>query len=184
MAVKEGRRPSTDMVDRVNFAQAYQESRTVSLVTRLRGNRTRLTNVPSAAVDSPRAPSDSSPPRTVPIPLLVAVCLTMVEAAALVVEGLTLLPAMQGPRLVMAGTTAAFFLLFGVFLAYCAWQLYRLRSWARAPVVLAQLILILVGGSFWGDRTTVVAVLLIGAGAVTIAGIMSPASVGAVGRVD
>jgi peptidoglycan/LPS O-acetylase OafA/YrhL len=120
----------------------------------------------------------------VPPALAVAALLTLVEAVVLVVQGVVILPATSGQRLVMAATTTAFFLVFGAFLGYCAWQLYRLRSWARAPVVLAQLIIILVGGSFWGGSTRVVAVLMILAGAVTIAGIMTPASLRAVEQVD
>ncbi len=119
-----------------------------------------------------------------PPALKVAVLLTGVEAVVLVLQGLVILPAMNDQRLVMAGTTTAFFLAFGAFLGYCAWQLYRLRSWARAPVILAQLIIILVGGSFWGGGTTIVAVLMIVLGAVTIVGIMNPASLRAVGQAD
>ena len=108
----------------------------------------------------------------------------VLEAVVLVLQGLVLTPALHGERLVMAATSAAFFVVFGAFLAYCAWQLYRLHSWARAPVVLAQLILMLVGGSFWGGATTAVAVLLIVVGLVTLAGIMHPDSLRALAQDD
>lgn len=101
------------------------------------------------------------------------------EAVALVLYGLSLLPTLEGQRLVMGATTVAFFLGYGGFLAFAAWQMYRLHSWSRAPIVLAQLIQIMVGASFWGGGTTPVAVLLVLVGLVTLAGIFHPASLAA-----
>jgi hypothetical protein len=111
--------------------------------------------------------------------LTVAASVVGVEAAVLLIQGLTLLPALHGERLAMGATSVLFFLIYGVFLGYCAWQLYRLRSWARAPVVLAQLIQALVGASFWGGKTTPVAVLAIVAALIVLAGIFHPASLAA-----
>jgi len=80
---------------------------------------------------------------------------------------------------VMGSTSVAFFLVYGGFLGYCAWSVYRLRSWARAPLVLAQLIQILVGASFWGGSTTAIAVLAVAAGLLALVGIFHPASLAA-----
>ena len=115
----------------------------------------------------------------VPPPLTVAVSLAALEAAVLVLQGFALMPALEGERLVMGTTSVAFFLLYGGFLGYCAWAVYRLRSWARAPLVLAQLIQILVGASFWGGSTTVIAVVVVSIGLITLAGIFHPASLAA-----
>lgn len=115
----------------------------------------------------------------VPPPLTVAVSLAAVEAALLVLQGLALIPALDGERLVMGSTSVAFFVLYGGFLGYCTWSVYRLRSWARAPLVLAQLIQILVGASFWGGATTIVAVIAVSVGVLTLAGIFHPASLAA-----
>jgi len=115
----------------------------------------------------------------VPPPLLVAVSLAALEAALLVLQGLALIPALEGERLVMGSTSVAFFVLYGGFLGYCAWSVYRLRSWARAPLVLAQLIQILVGASFWGGSTTIVAVIAVGIGLLTLVGVFHPASLAA-----
>ena len=93
--------------------------------------------------------------------------------------GIAQTPGMHGEKLAMNLTTALFFLLYGGFLAFCSWQLYRLRSWARAPVVLAQLIQILVGASFWGEPTTAVAVTSVVLALLTLAGIFHPASLAA-----
>ena len=114
-----------------------------------------------------------------PPPLTVAVSVVGLEAAMLILQGLALVPALEGERLAMGTTSVAFFLLYGGFLGYCAWQLYRLHSWARAPLVLAQLIQILVGGSFWGGATTIVAIVAIGLGLLALAGIFHPASLAA-----
>ena len=92
---------------------------------------------------------------------------------------LSLLPSVEGERLVAGATSVVFFLLYGGFLGYCALQVYRLRSWARSPLVLAQLIQILVGASFWGDVTTVVAVVAVVLALLTLAGIFHPASLAA-----
>ena len=91
-------------------------------------------------------PGDSSPGRrALPPPLSVAVSLTFLEVFALVLEGFSLLPSTTNERAAMNVTSVAFFLLYGGALAWCAWNLRRLRSWARSPVVLAQLIQILTG---------------------------------------
>jgi hypothetical protein len=102
----------------------------------------------------------------------------------LLIQGLTLLPALHGERLAMGATSVVFFVVYGVFLGYCAWQLYRLHSWARAPVVLAQLIQGLVGASFWGGSTTPVAVLAIVTALIALAGIFHPVSLAAVDGAD
>jgi hypothetical protein len=120
----------------------------------------------------------------VPSPLTVATSIVGVEAAVLLIQGLTLLPALHGERLAMGATSVVFFVVYGVFLGYCAWQLYRLHSWARAPVVLAQLIQGLVGASFWGGGTTPVAVLAIVTALIALAGIFHPASLAALDGAD
>ena len=92
---------------------------------------------------------------------MVACALAVAEAVALVLQGLLLLPALEGDRLTMGLTSTLFFVLYGAGLAWCAWCLVRGQSWARAPVVLAQLIQVLLGLGFWGGDTTAVAVVLV-----------------------
>lgn len=130
-------------------------------------------------------PGDSpSGRRTLPPPLSVAVSLTFLEVFALLLEGFSLLPSIGGERTTMNLTSAAFFLLYGGALGWCAWQLRRRRSWARSPVVLAQLIQILTGSSFWGGSTTYVAVALILVGVIVLAGIFHPDSIAALASED
>jgi hypothetical protein len=109
----------------------------------------------------------------------VALVLVALEAVVLVGEGVSLLAALRVERLTMGVTSVVFFLVYGGFLGLCAWNLRRLRSWARAPVVLAQLIQILVGTGFWGGSTTVVSVVLVVVGLVTLGGVFHPASLAA-----
>lgn len=136
----------------------------------------------STTVSPPSDPTRSDPTGRpgVPPPLTVAVSLAAVEAAVLVLLGFAEVVALQGERLVMGVTTVAFFWLYGGFLAFAAYRLWRLEAWARAPIVLAQLIQVMVGVSFWGGETTVVAVLLVVSGLITLAGVFHPASLAAV----
>lgn len=110
---------------------------------------------------------------------MVTVCLVVLEAAVLAGYAITVLPALEGSRLAMGLTTVGFFGVYAAGLAFCAWRLLRLQSWARAPVVLAQLIQVLVGVSFWGGPTTLVGVALVLVGVVATAGVFHPASLAA-----
>ncbi len=105
--------------------------------------------------------------------------LAVLEAVALVLQGLLLLPALEGERLTMGLTSTLFFTMYGVGLAWCAWCLARGQSWARAPVVLAQLIQVLLGFGFWGGDTTAVAVVLVVVGLAVLAGVFHPRSLAA-----
>jgi hypothetical protein len=102
--------------------------------------------------------------------------LAAVEAVVLVLLGVAELWTLSSERLAMGGTTAAFFLLYGVALGFCAWSLRRLLSWARAPVVLTQLIALGLAWNFRGGQTTLVAVALLAAALVVLAGVFHPAS--------
>ena len=137
------------------------------------------------SLPGPAAPRDGG----VPAPLAAAAALVALEALALVVFGLAELRSLSTPRLVMGATTSLFFVACGAGLGWCGWQLYRLRSWARAPVVLAQLIQILVAWGFRGGSTSVVAVVLIVLAVAVLVGVFHPASIRAMeghpdGRVD
>ena len=118
--------------------------------------------------------------RRVPAPLAIAAALVALEALMLVVFGLAELRSLTVARLAMGATTSSFFVAYGLGLGWCAWQLHRLRSWARAPVVLAQLIQVLVAWGFRGGSTTVVAVLLVVLAGLVLLGVFHPASIRAV----
>ena len=84
----------------------------------------------------------------------------------------------------MVVTTAVFFVVYGGALGAFAWQLVRLRSWTRAPVVVAQLIWLGVAWNFRGGTTTVVAAVLAAVAVVVLAGVFHPRSLQAVAAAE
>ena len=114
-----------------------------------------------------------------PAPLLVAAALVAVEATLLILLGLGEILAVSGARVVMGVTTAVFFLVYGAGLVLCAWSVSKLKSWARAPVVVAQLIQLLVAWSFRGGSTTPVAIIVGVVALLVLVAIFHPASLAA-----
>ena len=104
---------------------------------------------------TPSAPDIVAPP-----PLVVAASLIAIEAFVLAALGTLELANLRSMRLTMGLTTSAFFLAAALGLAWCAWSLWRVRRWARGPVVMAQLIQLGLAWSFHGPGTEAVAVLL------------------------
>jgi hypothetical protein len=124
-------------------------------------------------------PPPARPVRRPPAPLLIAALLVGLEGLLLVGYGVAEVFALSGQRVAMGVTTALFFVLYGGVLAFAAWALTRLRSWARAPVVLARLIQPGVAWSFRGGSSTVAAVALALAALVVLAALLHPASLAA-----
>jgi len=110
---------------------------------------------------------------------VVAASLVAVEAILLGLQGIAEIFSVAGDRVAMGVTTSVFFLAYGAGLAYCAWAVTRLRSWARAPIVVAQLIQMLVAWSFRGGATIPVAVALALVAVLVLAGVFHPASIDA-----
>jgi hypothetical protein len=117
--------------------------------------------------------------RAVPLTVRVAALLTLLEALGFAAYGLVLVPALFGKHPEAGSTASIFFLAYAVLLGVCVWQLWRLRSWARAPVVLAQLIQLLVGMGFWGGDTRAVAVLLVAVAVAVLVTLLHPRSTAA-----
>jgi len=112
-----------------------------------------------------------------PAALTVAVALVGIEALALIVLAVLELTSLRTGRLTMGVTTAVFFLVYGVALLLCAFGLLRLVSWARSPVVLAQLIQL---GLAWSWRESpAVAVPLALAAVAVLAAVLAPSSIAA-----
>lgn len=133
---------------------------------------------PSLGSAGVNAPTD----RSVPGPLLLAAGLVLVQGVATVVYGAGELVHLTSDRLVMGITTAAFFLGYGAGLAVCAWGLRRARSWARGPVLLAQLIWLGLAWNFRDGDTLVVALVLAVPAVVVLAGLLHPRSIEALDR--
>jgi hypothetical protein len=132
-------------------------------------------------VTTPHQPPLPSPERgRSPAPLTVATSLVALEAVCLVLFGLAELRALSATKIAMGITTSLFFVAYGVGLGLVAWLLHRLRSWARAPVVLAQLIQLGVAWSFRSGATAPVSVALSVVAVLVLLGVLHPASLRAV----
>ncbi len=111
-----------------------------------------------------------------PPPLVVAASLAALEAFVLAALGVLELANLRSPRLTMGVTTAAFFLAAAAGLARCAWSLWKVRRWARGPVVMAQLIQLGLAWNLWAGSTKPLSVGLAVVALVVIAGLVHPAS--------
>ena len=112
--------------------------------------------------------------RPVPAPLVVAASLAAVEALILASLGVLELASLNLDRLTMGATTALFFLAAAAGLAWCAWSLWRVRRWARGPVVMTQLICLGLAWNYWGGQTKPISVALAMVALVVIAGLLHP----------
>ncbi|HEY0951698.1 hypothetical protein [Nocardioides sp.] len=114
-----------------------------------------------------------------PAPLVAAASLVVVEALVLLGYAVLELANISSGRAAVALTTSVFFAAYGALLIAAALAVTRGRSWARSPIVLAQLIQLGVAWSFRGGDTTLVAVGLAVVAVVVLAGLLAPSSVDA-----
>lgn len=119
-----------------------------------------------------------------PAPLLVAAALVAVEGLLLLGYAVLELASISADRAAVALTTAVFFGAYAALLLACAYALARGRSWGRSPVVLSQLIQLGVAWSFRDGSTTAVAIALAVVALVVLAGVLAPASIGALADPD
>jgi len=111
-----------------------------------------------------------------PTPLKVAAALVLLESLALVVLSVAELFDLTAARATMGVSTSLFFVVYAVAIALCAWRVTLLDSWARSPVVLAQLIQLGVAWSFRGGETTWVALVLAIVAVAVLGGLFHPES--------
>jgi len=128
-------------------------------------------------VTSAPEPATGVPGPRNPPPLTVAASLVAVEGVLLVLLALVEASTTSSARVTMGVTTAVFFAAYGGGLLVCAWQLTRRASWARSPVVLAQLIQLGLAWSFRGGETTWIAIALAVGALVVVAGVLHPDSI-------
>jgi hypothetical protein len=114
-----------------------------------------------------------------PAPLVVAASLVAVEGLVLLLLAVLELASLSSQRLTMGVTTTGFFAVYGGALLLLAWSVHRGRSWARSPIVLAQLIQLGIAWSFRGGDTTLVAVALAVVALIVVVGLLHPASIDA-----
>ena len=112
-----------------------------------------------------------------PATLTVAVALVGLEALVLLVLAVLELFSLSVGRVTMGVTTAVFFVIYAAALLLCCVGLLRLSSWARSPIVLAQLIQL---GLAWSWRDTpAVAIPLALVSVAVLGAIFAPASLAA-----
>ena len=102
-----------------------------------------------------------------------------IEGLVLVGYAVLLLFSLSSDRLTMGITSSVFLLAYGAGLMWCAWVVTRGSSWARSPIVLAQLIQLGTAFSFWGEDTRVIAVALAVSAMIVLLGLLHPASIDA-----
>jgi hypothetical protein len=100
----------------------------------------------------------------------------IVEGLVAVVFGIAELADLSSKRVAMGVTTGGFFVLLGVALGFCAWGLRHVRSWARGPVLLVQLISLGLAWNFRGGETWGISVALAIPAVVVLAGMLHPAT--------
>jgi hypothetical protein len=112
-------------------------------------------------------------------------------ASVTAVEGLVLLglavleiASLTGGRLTMGFTTALFFAAFGLLLMACGWLITRGHTWARGPILLAQLIALGLAWNFRGGDTTILSIAIGVVALVVIAGMLHPATIEALNDLD
>ena len=118
----------------------------------------------------------SRPDIVAPPPLVVAASLTAIEAFVLAALGTLELANLRSMRLTMGLTTSAFFLAAALGLAWCAWSLWRVRRWARGPVVMAQLIQLGLAWNLWAGSTKPLSAGLAVVAVLVIVGLVHPSS--------
>ena len=119
--------------------------------------------------------TEDAPPGP-PATLVCAAVLVALQGLFLGVLAVLEVVALESGRLTLGITTGLFFLVLGAGLLTCAWGLFRIGSWARGPVVAAELIGVLLSFSFWGGETTLVAVVILVVSLAVLVGVLHPAS--------
>lgn len=114
-----------------------------------------------------------------PWTLLLAVFAAGLETAALLLWGaLEFVRIPEAESLTTAIAGGVFFLLCAAGIGWCAFKIWRLESWSRAPLVLVQLIVL---GLAWNLRENLaVAGGLVLVAAIALVGIFAPPSIAAV----
>ncbi len=126
--------------------------------------------------------SENSP--SAPPPLVTAASVTAVEGLVLLALAVLEIASLTGGRLTMGLTTALFFAAFGLLLMACGWLITRGHTWARGPILLAQLIALGLAWNLRGGDTTIVAVVMAVVALIVVAGMLHPASIEAINAQD
>lgn len=115
--------------------------------------------------------------RTTPTPLIVAAVVVALEGLFAVVFGAAEALSITSARAVMGVTTALFFVAFGGGVLFCAWGLIKVRSWARGPVMLTQLMSLGLAWNFRGGETAWISVVLMVPAVIGLIGMLHPRTI-------
>ncbi len=115
---------------------------------------------------------------------MVAAGLVSVEGVLLLAYGVLEAANVTAERAAMGVTTAMFFAILGLLLVGCAWLVVRGHSWARSPIIVAQLMFLGLAWSFLGGSTTWVSVALAVVALIVLVGLLHPASIDALAEPD
>jgi hypothetical protein len=114
-----------------------------------------------------------------PRPLVVAAALVALEGLFGVGFGIAEAFHTTSARATMGVTTALFFAAFGAALVGCAWGLTRSASWARGPVLIAQLLALGLAWNFKDGGTWPASVALAVPAVAVLVAMLRPASLAA-----
>jgi peptidoglycan/LPS O-acetylase OafA/YrhL len=117
------------------------------------------------------------PGRRTPVPLLVAACVVALQGLFATVYGLAEALHTNSSRAVMGATTSLFFAAFGAGMLVCAWGLSRVHSWARGPVMLAQLMSLGLAYNFRGAETAWISIVLAVPAVIGLIGMLHPETI-------
>ncbi|WP_108345088.1 hypothetical protein [Nocardioides currus] len=123
-------------------------------------------------------------PAGAPAPLVTAAAVTAVEGLLLLALAVLEIASLTGGRLTMGLTTSLFFAAFGALLVACGWLITHGHTWARGPILLAQLIALGLAWNLRGGETTIISVALGIVALVVIAGMLHPQTIEAINRQD
>jgi hypothetical protein len=115
-----------------------------------------------------------------PAPLVTAASLAAVEGVVIILLAVLEIASLTGERLTMGLTTSLFFALYGGLLVACGWAITHGGTWARGPILLAQLIQLGLAWNLRGGDTLLVSLGIGVVALVVIAGIIHPQSIEAI----
>jgi len=112
-----------------------------------------------------------------PAPLLVAAAVVALEGLVSIGFGVAEALHTTGERVAMGATTALFFVAYGAGMLLCGRGLTRLQTWARGPVLLAQLISLGLAWNFRDAGTALASVGFAVPAAVVLVGMLHPRTI-------
>lgn len=109
--------------------------------------------------------------------LLVAAAVVAVQGLVSIGFGIAEALHTTSERMAMGATTSLFFVAYGAGMVLCAWGLTRVQTWARGPVLLAQLISLGLAWNFRDAGTVLASVGFAVPAVVVLVGMLHPRTI-------